>query len=89
MKGPPLGSGGEDITWPDQVPPRGQRTSSTRDIKPKTSNLVPVWNKVIHQIHVRRNAKQTTFLLCLLLCAPTLISKPSRIYTSSLKTWNG
>ena len=40
MKGPPLGPGGEDITWPDQVAPRGQKASSTRKIKPQTSNLI-------------------------------------------------
>ena len=34
MKGPPLGPGGEDITWPDQVAPRGRKASSTRKIKP-------------------------------------------------------
>ena len=39
MKGPPLGLGGEDTTWPDQVAPRGRRASSTRKIKPQTSNL--------------------------------------------------
>ena len=39
MKGPPLGPGGEDITWPDLVAPRGRRASSTRKIKPQTSNL--------------------------------------------------
>ena len=36
--GPPLGPGGEDITWPGQVAPRGQKASSTRKIKPQTSN---------------------------------------------------
>ena len=40
MEGPPLGPGGEDITWPDQVAPRGLKASSTRKIKPQTSNLV-------------------------------------------------
>ena len=40
MEGPPLGPGGEDITWPDQVAPRGQKASSTRKIKPQTSNLI-------------------------------------------------
>ena len=39
MEGPPLGPGGEDITWPDQVAPRGRKTSSTCKIKPQTSNL--------------------------------------------------
>ena len=39
MKGPPLGPGGEDITWPNQVAPRGRKSSSTRKIKPQTSNL--------------------------------------------------
>ena len=40
MKGPPLGPGGEDITWPNQVAPRGRRAPSTRQVKPQTSNLV-------------------------------------------------
>ena len=35
MEGPPLGPGGEDITWPDQVAPRGRKASSTRKIKPQ------------------------------------------------------
>ena len=39
MKGPPLGPGGEDITWPEQVALRGRRTSSTRNLKRQTSNL--------------------------------------------------
>ena len=41
MEGPPLGPVGEDITWPDQVAPRGRKASSTRKIKPQTSNLKP------------------------------------------------
>ena len=42
MEGPPLGPGGENITWPDQVAPRGRKASSTRKIKPQTSNhLLP------------------------------------------------
>ena len=40
MEGPPLGPGGQDITWPDQVAPWGRKASSTRKIKPQTSNLV-------------------------------------------------
>ena len=40
MEGPPLRPGAEDITWPDQVAPRGPKTSSTRKLKPQTSNLV-------------------------------------------------
>ena len=39
MEGPPLGPGGEDITWPDQVAPRGRKASTTRKIKPQTLNL--------------------------------------------------
>ena len=38
MKGGPLGPGREDIHWPDQVAPRGRRMSSTRNVKPQTSN---------------------------------------------------
>ena len=40
MEGPPLGPGGEDITWPDQVAPRGRKASSTRKIQPQTSNHI-------------------------------------------------
>ena len=36
MKGPPLGPGGEDITWPNQVPPGAERR-----LVPETSNLRP------------------------------------------------
>ena len=39
MEGPPLGPGGDDITWPDQVAPWGRKASTTRKIKPQTSNL--------------------------------------------------
>ena len=39
MKGPSLGPGEEDITWPDQVAPRSRMASSTRKIKPQSSNL--------------------------------------------------
>ena len=35
-RAPPLGHGGGDITWPDQVAPRGRKASSTRKIKPQT-----------------------------------------------------
>ena len=38
MKGPPLDPGGEDITWPAQLAPRGRKASSTRKIKPQTLN---------------------------------------------------
>ena len=38
-EGPPLGPGGGDITRPDQMAPRGRKASSTRKIKPQTSNL--------------------------------------------------
>ena len=38
MKGPPLGPGGEDITWPNEVAPRNRRTSSTQKVKTQTSN---------------------------------------------------
>ena len=38
LEGPPLGPVGEDITWPDQVAPQGRKASSSRKIKPQTSN---------------------------------------------------
>ena len=43
MEGPTLGPGGEDITWPDQVAPRGRKASSTRKIKPQTSNPMTLY----------------------------------------------
>ena len=39
LRGPPTRTRWEDITWPDQVAPRGRKASSTRKIKPQTSNL--------------------------------------------------
>ena len=36
MKGPPIGPGVEDITWPDQVACRSRKASSTRNPKPQT-----------------------------------------------------
>ena len=58
MEGPPLGPGGENITWPDQVAPRGRKASSTRKIKPQTSKPVhldirrrrdehPIWRETL------------------------------------------
>ena len=46
MEGPPLGPGGEDITWPDKVAPRGRKASSTRKIEPQTSNPKP-WRRLL------------------------------------------
>ena len=43
MKGLPLGTGGEEITWPDQADLRGRRAPGTRDVKPQPSNLVVVF----------------------------------------------
>ena len=38
LEGPPLGPGPEDITWHNQVAPRGRKASSTGKMKPQTSN---------------------------------------------------
>ena len=46
MKGPLPGPGGEDITCPDKVAPRGRKVSSTRQVKPQTSNLENVGQQV-------------------------------------------
>ena len=50
MKAPPLGPDGEDITWPDQVAPRGRGAPSTGKLKPQISNHVPMfpWNLCVH-----------------------------------------
>ena len=56
MEGPPLGPGGEDITWPDQVAPRCRKASSTRKIKPQTSNHIHWYTpspQHTHQVHTR------------------------------------
>ena len=59
MKGPPLGPGGEDITWPDQVAPRGGTVPSTRNVKPQTSSLTcPMPSK---QISPCANISNTLF----------------------------
>ena len=51
MEGPPLGAGGEDITWPNQVAPRGRKATSTRKIKPETSNLFASRQQHIMQLY--------------------------------------
>ena len=59
MEGPPLGPGGEDITWPDQVAPRGRKASSTRKIKPQTSNLLePLLRAQGHRLRPPGGAEQ-------------------------------
>ena len=40
MKRPPLGPGRQDITWPNQVAPLSRKASSTRNLKPQTSNRI-------------------------------------------------
>ena len=62
MEGPPLGPAGEDITWPDQVAPRGRKASSTRKIKPQTSNrftrVFPCNKKITNEQTVKMLVKQ-------------------------------
>ena len=60
MEGPPLGPGVEDITWPDQVAPRGRKASSTRKIKPQTSNLRR-WTWKLIAKEKRRTVQQTLY----------------------------
>ena len=72
MEGPPLGPGGEDITWPDQVAPRGRKASSTRKIKPQTSNLM--WVLRLHPATPGLGARRGCVCLgsgfgCFLWCA--------------------
>ena len=50
MKAPPVGPVGEDITCPDQVTPRGRKASSTRKIKPQTSNPFQVSSSQVSQV---------------------------------------
>ena len=67
MEAPPLGPVGEDITWPDQVAPRGRKASSTRKIKPQTSNLKCVtrcgWTEDLHPFFLH-GAKGTVDITC-------------------------
>ena len=46
MTGPPLGPGGEDIVWPDQVAPWRRKGSSTRNTKPQTATLTLLYRQV-------------------------------------------
>ena len=60
MEGPPLGPGGEDITWPDQVAPRGRKASSTRKIKPQTSILpTPHQVQLTQAMHLLKTTQGT------------------------------
>ena len=64
MEGPPLGPGGEDITWPDQVAPRGRKASSTRKIKPQTSNLKFLSGSEDPDVTALSEAIKAKLLLC-------------------------
>ena len=81
MEGPPRGPGGEDITWPDQVAPRGRKASSTRKIKPQTSNLSNVSGVIrdapstfLHSLQNESfsplNHKQSGFIFRIKICYP-------------------
>ena len=61
MKGPPLGPDGENITWPDQVAPRGLKASSTRNLKPQTSNLQPTMTYQLQRVSSKFSDKQKFF----------------------------
>ena len=64
MKGPPLGPGGEDITWPDQVAPRSRRAPSNRKIEPQTSNLGSSYVPSFYSSNtLRRGTRSNDFLL--------------------------
>ena len=62
MKGPPLGPAGEDITWPDQVAPRGRKAPSTRKVK--TSNLKPQLAPTPPPQNVQRTHGGPTYGVC-------------------------
>ena len=38
-KGPPLGAGGEEITWPDEVARWNRKASNTRHLKPENLKI--------------------------------------------------
>ena len=52
LGGPPTRTGEEDISWPDQVAPRGRKASSTRKIRPQTSNGKPQPRKAGQKRHL-------------------------------------
>ena len=64
MEGPPLGPGGEDITWPDQVAPRGRKASSTRKIKPQTSNLLLFLCWCVYSLYLATPKSNRGYVCC-------------------------
>ena len=91
MKGPPLGPGREDITWPDQVAPRGRKASSTRDLKPQPSNLLQKVNQPLSALlllqleaMVRIVVGLATVLTCivLVLCIANLLRVHNKPFLS-------
>ena len=57
MTGPPLGPGGEDITWIDQVAPRGERrlVPAKSNLQPRTSNLKPSLRSLGPEVSIHGN----------------------------------
>ena len=77
MKGLPLGLDGEDITWPDQVAPQGRKVSSTRKIKPQTSNLHLMYAYITQ-------GRPDRGLLRLTPCAQAIITQGIGVYATPL-----
>ena len=75
MKGPPLGPGREDITWPDQVAPRSRKASSTGSVKPQTSNLSSL-PSLLSPPPVTCLSPALLLLLSCSLCSPLLFPTP-------------
>ena len=74
MKGPPLGPGGEDITWPDQVAPRAERC-----LVPAKSNLKPQTSTNVCKARLDASEKKYTYLQTQMRQVESSYSPPARV----------
>ena len=81
MRGPLLGPGEEDITWPDQVAPRGRKSSSTRKMKSQTSNpscgkpsSLSCTSARVAPVNLEISGREVTIRLSLFPTVPTVFS---------------
>ena len=86
MEGPLPGPGGEDITWPDQVAPRGERrlVPAKSNLKPQTSSCAPTLPTA------PREKEAYAIVMALRKWAGYIILHPATVCTDhqSLQSWH-